>query len=240
MMTRYKEVYDKVLPESKRLSEKPNIVLSKIVRPLCIYATLPFLNTNIKPTTITKFSVLSSVIGFFFLAFGKNMWTSLLGWFFFFVWVILDGVDGDLARYNNQTSLHGEVWDSFGGYAAMALTYFGVGIAAFYDNNRFVLCEPYCFLILGGATSIMSIFPRLMMHKKRETYGSKVSTQEFTDKKSFGIIQTIALNFISLSGMFQFILLFCIVFHCLNLFCLFYFVANLGMMLYTLRSILKE
>ena len=121
-MSRYKDVYDKVLPEAKRQSEKPNIVLSKIVRPLCIYATLPFLDTNIRPTTITKISVLASLIGFGFLSFGRSLLFNIVGWIFFFIWVILDGVDGNLARYKNQTSVMGEVWDAFGGYVAMVLT----------------------------------------------------------------------------------------------------------------------
>ena len=239
-MSKYREVYDKVLPESKRLSEKPNIVLSKIVRPLCILATLPFLNTNIRPTTITKISVLASLAGFGFLAFGRSMWMSLIGWAFFFLWVILDGVDGDLARYKDQTSAIGELWDSFGGYVAMVLTYLGTGMAAFFDTNRFEFFEPYWFLVLGGATAVISIFPRLMVHKKREVMGSMDSTKSLTDKKSFGLGKTIALNFISLSGLFQIIFLCCILLHTLNIFICFYFVANTGMMLISLRSILKE
>lgn len=239
-MSRYKDVYDKVLPEAKRQSEKPNIVLSKIVRPLCIYATLPFLDTNIRPTTITKISVLASLIGFGFLSFGRSLLFNIVGWIFFFIWVILDGVDGNLARYKNQTSVMGEVWDAFGGYVAMVLTYFGAGIAAFYDTNRFSYCDPYWLLIIGGATAVMSIFPRLMMHKKRETMGSNESTKEFTIKQEFGLKQAIAMNFISLSGLFQIIFLVCIILHLLNWWILFYCIANLGMMLISLRSILKE
>ena len=239
-MSKYKDVYDKVLPEAKRQSEKPNIVLSKIVRPLCIYATLPFLNTNIKPTTITKISVLASLIGFGFLAFGRSLYLNVIGWIFFFIWVILDGVDGNLARFKNQTSPMGEIWDAFGGYVAMVLTYFGAGIAAFYDVNRYSYCEPYWLLIIGGATAVMSIFPRLMMHKKRETMGSNESTKEFTNKQGFGLKQAIAMNFISLSGLFQILFLACIILHFLNWWILFYCIANLGIMLISLRSILKE
>ena len=239
-MHKYKEVYDEVLPEAKRASERKNVILHAIVRPLCIWATLPLLDTKVKPTTITKISVVASLAGFGFLAFGKTVLMQLIGWFLFFVWVILDGVDGNLARYKKQTSSMGEIWDSFGGYVAMVLTYFGTGIAAFYACNRFTFCDPYWMLILGGATAIISIFPRLMMHKKRNTLGSKESTSEFTNKSGFGFVQTVAMNFISLSGLFQIIFITCIALRLLNFFILFYFVLNTGMMLISLRSILKE
>ena len=239
-MHKYREVYDEVLPEEKRASERGNIILYTIVRPLCIWATLPLLDTNVKPTTITKISVAASVAGFGFLAFGKSIALQLVGWLLFFTWVILDGVDGNLARYKKQTSIMGEIWDSFGGYAAMVLTYFGTGIAAFYTDNAFTFCEPYWMLILGGATSVISIFPRLMMHKKRSTQGSEESTSNFTNKSSFGLVKTVAYNFISLSGLFQIIFIICIALRLLNIFILFYFVLNMSMMLISLHSLLKE
>lgn len=239
-MYKYKEVYDEVLPEAKRESERKNVILYTIVRPLCIWATLPLLGTNVKPTTVTKISVAASVAGFGFLAFGKTVPLQLLGWLLFFVWVILDGVDGNLARFKKQTSQMGEVWDAFGGYAAMVLTYFGTGIAAFYANNAISFCEPYWMLILGGATAVMSIFPRLMMHKKRTTLGSKESTSGFTNKSSFNLKQAVAMNLLSLSGLFQIIFVLCIAFRLLNVFIAGYFVMNLVMMLASLRSLLKE
>ena len=239
-MLKYKDVYSKVLPEAKKQSEKPNILLSLVLRPLGIYATLPFLNTKIQPTTITKLSVAASLIGFGFLAFGRQLVFSIIGWFFFFIWVVLDGVDGNLARYKDQTSAMGEVWDAFGGYVAMVLTYFGAGIAAFYDVNRFSFCEPYWFLIIGGATAVMSIFPRLMMHKKRGTIGSNESTIEFTNKQAFGVKQAIAMNVLSLTGFFQILFLACIILRLLNLWILFYGIVNFMMMLISLHSILKS
>jgi hypothetical protein len=79
----------------------------------------------------------------------------------------------------------------------------------------------------------------MIMHKKR-AMGEKESTKSFTNKQKFSIVQSLAHNFISLIGLFQFIFLFCIIFRLLNVWILVYFVANLGMMLISLRSLLKE
>ena len=238
-MVKYHEVYDRVLPESKRASDRQNIILAKVVRPLSIYLTLPLLEKDVKATTVTKFSVAVSLVGFALLMLGHSMALNILGWFCFFMWAVLDCVDGNIARFKNQCSSMGELWDAFGGYVAMVLTYFGGGIAAYFDQNYITFCEPYFLLILGGATAIMSIFPRMIMHKKR-AMGEKESTKSFTNKQKFSIVQSLAHNFISLIGLFQFIFLFCIIFRLLNVWILVYFIANLGMMLISLRSLLKE
>lgn len=239
-MKTYKDVYDCVLPESKRNADKKNVVLHTIVRPLSIYLTLPLLETNISPTAVTKISVAASVVGFGCLTFGRSLIWWLLGWFCFFAWAVLDCVDGNIARYKKQTSAMGEVWDAFGGYVAMVLTYLGAGMAAYHSNNAVTFCQPYWMLFLGGVTAVISILPRLMMHKKRQTLGSRESTSELTDKQSFGFVQSVAHNFISLIGLFQIVFLLAIILRVLNFFLVFYFVLNLGMMLLSLRSILKE
>lgn len=238
-MVKYRDVYDRVLPESKRASDRQNIVLAMIVRPISIYLTLPLLETNVKATTVTKISVVASLVGFLLLSFGHNVALNVLGWFCFFTWAVLDCVDGNIARYKDQCSDMGELWDAFGGYVAMVLTYFGGGVAAFFDQNRITFCEPYELIVLGGATAIMSILPRMIMHKKREM-GGKESTKRFTNKQEFGIARSLAHNFVSLIGLFQFVFLFCIVFHLLNVWIAVYFVANLGMMLVSLSILLKE
>ena len=121
----YKEIYDIAMPEAKRKEERLNIWVTIAVRPLSVLLIKPLINCKVKPTTITKISVLACIIGFIFLAFGTSLAYTLTGWLFFFIWAVLDGVDGNLARCTNQCSLLGDLWDTMGGYAAMALIYFG-------------------------------------------------------------------------------------------------------------------
>ena len=236
----YKEIYDIAMPEKKRKEERWNLWVTIAVRPLSILLTVPLTNTKVKPTTITKWSVLANLIGFFMVAFAQNLTMSIIGWLFFFIWAILDGVDGNLARSTNQCSPMGDLWDTMGGYAAMVLIYFSASIAGYFDDCVFVLFDNFWSLILGGATAIMSIFPRLVMHKKKSSIMGDKAVKAISDKQNFSISKIAAMNLVSPSGFMQVIFLIAILFHVLNIFTIFYFIVNLGIMTISLRSLLKE
>lgn len=236
----FREIYDIAVPVTKRKEEKFNIWVAVAVRPLSVLVTKPFLGTKVKPTQITAFSLLCSLAGFFVLSFTHTTALKVLGWFFFFAWAVLDGVDGNYARCSNQCSQLGDLWDTTGGYAAMVLMYFACGIVAFYDTNIISLIATYWYLILGGATAIFSIFPRLVMHKKKSYGNSSEAVKELSDKKSFGLTQIIAMNLVSPSGFMQVVLLLCILLHITNLFVVFYFIVNLEIMSISLYKLLKQ
>ena len=236
----FKEIYDIAVPVAKRKEEKFNIWVTVAVRPLSVLVTKPFLNTKVKPTQITAFSLLCSLAGFFVLSFAQTIPLRVIGWFLFFAWAVLDGVDGNYARCSNQCSQLGDLWDTTGGYAAMVLMYFACGIVAFFDTNLLDFIEPFWYLILGGATAVFSIFPRLVMHKKKSYGTSSEAVKDLSDKKAFGISQIVAMNLVSPSGFMQVILLLCILLHATNLFILSYFLINFGIMSMSLYKLLKE
>lgn len=236
----FQEVYNRVMPEKKRKEERFNIFAHWIGRPISILMTLPLINSKVKPTTVTKWSIAFATVGFALVAFGPNMLIKVLGWLCFLMWNLLDGVDGNLARCTNQCSQMGDLWDTTAGYAAMVFTYFAAGIAGYYDNNAIALCDSHWLLILGGATAVISIFPRLVMHKKKSSNIDDTGVKALSDKQNFGLKNIIAMNFISPSGFMQVIFLICIVCHFLNLFVVFYFFVNSAIMLLSLYKLLKE
>ena len=237
----YKELYEKSVSPNKRDADKKNLWLFFVVRPMSILTTMPLMKTRISPTTITIISVYSSIIGFFLMTIlNCSMTWKIVGWLFFFLWAILDCVDGNLARSKNQCSQKGELWDAIGGYATMVLMYFAAGIVAFFDNNLFPYAENYWMLILGGATAICSIFPRLVLHKKEGIeMSSKGVVSELVDKKNFSFPKIVMMNFISVIGMFQVLFFVCMLTHTLNWFILFYCVVNVGMMVISIWKMVK-
>lgn len=236
----YKEIYDIAVPQKKRREERWNLFAGHIGRPLSVMMTVPLTNTKIKPTTVTGWSLIALIIGSVLVCIHYNMTVSLVGWGFFFLWNLLDGVDGNLARSTMQCSNMGDLWDTTGGYAAMVLTYFSAGVAAYYDQSLYEFCDAALLLIMGGATAVMSIFPRLVMQKKK-TYGvNDAAVTKLTDKTNFGIKQIISMNLISPSGFMQVIFLLCIIFHTLNFFIAAYTVINFFIMAVSLRSLLKD
>lgn len=236
---KFKEVFDTCVPKAKREKERWNVFAAYIGRPISVLLTVPLIETKVKPSTITLLSIIAALIGFSMFATGEGLQYYIIGWFFFFIWNILDGVDGNLARCQRTCSPLGELWDATGGYVAMVLTYLSVSIAAFYDDNIYQLCEPHHYLIMGGLTAVLSIFPRLILHKRKNLNMSQDSVNELQDKKNFGFVQIVSMNLISVSGFMQVLFLVCILTHTLNLFICFYLVINLLTCLLSLRKLLK-
>ena len=236
----YKEIYDIAVPPQKRKEERWNLFAGHIGRPISVLMTVPLTKTKVKPTTVTGWSLIALVIGAILVSFNFNTTITIVGWGFFFLWNLLDGVDGNLARSTKQCSNLGDLWDTTGGYAAMVLTYFSIGVSSYYDSNLYDFCDKSLLLILGGATAVMSIFPRLVMQKKK-TYGiNSDAVKNLTDKSNFGIKQIISMNLISPSGFMQVLFLLCIIFHTLNFFILAYTVINMCIMVVSLYQLLKE
>lgn len=236
----YKEAYSKFVSKNKQSEEKYSFLDSGFFRPLSIFVTIPISKTKLTPTAITKISIVCSFIGFFFLVFGRTMPLKLIGYLGYFLWVILDEVDGNIARYKNQCSALGDLWDTMGGYIAMILIYFGAGIAAYFDEAPLNIFESYWGLILGGATALFSIFPRLVMHKKKSSVGDTKAVKAVSDKQSFGLINILGMNLVSPTGLLQLFFFVSICTHTLNLFVAIYAVINFGIMIVSLRGLLKE
>jgi len=78
--------------------------------------------------------MVSTLIGFGLVSFGTTMGWKIVGWLGFFLWAILDCVDGNIARCKDQCSNRGELWDAAGGYLALSLIFFSSGISGFYDK----------------------------------------------------------------------------------------------------------
>lgn len=233
-----KEVRERTLPPSKRQAEKWDI-WSYVCRPVGYLLTKLLLDTKVTPTQVTVWSVIACIPAFGFLAFGKTTSMMLIGWFFYFIWVVLDCVDGGLARCRQQSSRMGELWDAFGGYVCTITIFFSAGIAAFNDTSRFSIGEPHWYIVLGASTALFAILPRLIMQKKKNLDIDNESIKQLADKHNFGFAQLVAMNVISCGGLMQFFLLLSIVFHVLNIFTIFYFVLMLLFMIKTLNSLLK-
>ena len=233
----YKEIYNLTMPQSKRADEK-YLYWDRLLRVPATLLTIPLIKTKVNPTTITKYSILTLVIFACLVSCGFTMSLKILGWSFLFVWGVLDSVDGQLARCTNQCSNLGDLWDTMGGYLAMIFIYFSSGIAAFYDYCVFSIFDNYISLILGGSTAVLSVFPRLIMQKKKN-YGDSDAVENVTNKQLFSLPKILIQNLISPTAFLQPILLVAICTHMLDCFILFYFIVNMVVTISTLRILLK-
>lgn len=230
-MVTVSELSRKAMTPEKRVNAKKDIFAFYIGRPLSYVLTIPFLQFNVKPNTVSFLSILPSIMGFLILSFWGNEEGRWIGWLCFFLWNLLDGVDGNIARYTGQTSKLGGLWDATSGYFANVLLFCSMGMLAFHDTNSIVACA------CGYLAANMAIFPKLVMHKRMSLYGE--ASSEFNSKKDYNLLKVIALNVTSTSGFLQVIMLIAILNFHADFFCYTYFIINFVIMVYSCSKLLK-
>ena len=78
------------------------------------------------------------------------------------LWLVLDCVDGNIARFTRTGSLKGEFLDAIGGYIITAGLYVGIGYGSGEQSA----------LLLGACASIFSILSRLILNKSNVLSGA--------------------------------------------------------------------
>ncbi|MGT2726081.1 CDP-alcohol phosphatidyltransferase family protein [Streptococcus pneumoniae] len=229
-----KDIERKTMSPAKKAMAKNDYFAFYVGRPLSYLLTVPFVKTNITPNQISYLSIIPLIVGFIIKIFTTDFVVLLLAWFLFFLWNLLDGVDGNLARYREQYSKDGSVVDAMAGYVAMVLTYFGAGIVAAH------LTDSDIYIILGALSGISLIFPRLVMHKYINTVAQDESVSSIKDKSDFNTIKILALNMTSITGIPQVLLLLTILTNQWVLFTLVYFTINFLLMIFSLYSLFKK
>lgn len=238
-----KQIEKATMSEEKKKIARNDFFAFYIGRPLSYVLTIPFLYTNISPNTISLISIVPVIIGFLLMCIGNTKPVLYLGWMMFFLWNLLDGVDGNVARYKKQFSKMGSVYDAMSGYIAMVLSFFGWGVAAYHNSGVLSKCiniPGESFIILGALSGIFVIFPRFIMHKALTTLGDVNFMNSVKDKSEYSLAKVIALNLTSIAGFVQVFMLLAIALNMLDVFTAGYFVLNFLVLVVSLRSIFNN
>lgn len=236
-----KEIAEKTMNPEKKKTAKNDFFAFYVGRPLSYVLTIPFLYTNISPNTISLLSIIPIIMGFVVMCFARSQTGLVIGWLMFFLWNLLDGVDGNVARYKKQFTRMGSVYDAMSGYIAMVLSFFAWGIAAAHNPGFMQKAIPLpddLYIVLGALSGVLVIFPRFIMHKAITDLGSEESLGAVKNKSEYGVAKLIALNLTSAAGFVQVIMLVSIIIHALDLFTLGYFILNLMICVMSLHSVL--
>jgi hypothetical protein len=236
-MISVKSIEQKTMTEEKKREAKKDIFAFYVGRPLSYILTIPFLKTKMTPNQISILSIVPLIIGTALVTISSNQFVLLLSWLCFFLWNLLDGVDGNVARFKGITSPMGSVIDAMAGYAAMYLSFLTMGIIAS-DYSQTLFFTQKAYLILGSLSGVFVLFPRLIMHKAINTVGNK-NSERYKGRKNFGVIEMIALNVTSITGFAQLFMLIAILLKLSDLFTLVYFLINLLVMVISIKKIVK-
>lgn len=202
------------------------------VRKISFFFTYIFINLGFTSNEVSLLSVLVTLSAC--ISFGiSNTYGTIIGIILINFWLILDCVDGNIARCKKQKSVYGEFVDDMSGYFTTAFVYFSLGINAYNNGGIFFSANSLVVLIAGGVASICDILARLI-HKDYVCFGyeknvvnnEKVGTNFNEDKKSLNYIRKRIGKELGISGIFMpFVIIFGL-FNGYDIMVIFYFLFN--------------
>jgi hypothetical protein len=146
------------------------------------------------------------------------------------VWLILDCVDGNIARCRKQKTVYGEFVDDIGGYYVVAFIYLAIAFCVYNIGGMFVDVSNKWILAAGGVACICDILARLInkdyvnFSKNRPDYVQENYLTE--SKKSLSYIRRRIGKELGVSGMFMPLTIICAIWRCYDLMVLFYLLFN--------------
>ena len=208
-----------------------NLIGHYVWYPLSHPITYALLNTKITPNQVSFLSLICCIIGFGFLGLVHTLAGKITGVFFFVLWILLDCVDGNLARVRKQFSPIGDLWDAAAGYAAICLMFFGMGLAG-YDHLG---SSAYLCAVLGALSAIFTLYPRLLMHFRYHGEDNAIN-----DKREYGFLKMFIFNLSAPDCFVVPFMLIAVLFRLEFYFTCFYCLLNGAICLYSSYNILKE
>lgn len=236
-MITLRDIEKKTMTKAKREEACNSYFAFFIGRPLSYIFTIPFLYTNISPNTVTFFSILFAIIGFICISISNSLMYRLIGFLFFFLWNMGDGVDGNIARYKGLKSSNGDLLDTLGGYVSLSLILLAMGNASYNDTKGNIYFIKELPIFLAEISAVSTLLPRLLMHRKLAN-NKNSDAIKLKEKSSYTFSKIVVLNICDPAGFQQVFVLIALVMHLCAEFTIVYFVINLIVMVYSIKQLL--
>jgi len=148
-----RELSESLPPEKNRNS---SIWVRRVIRPVSFVASLPFLALRIMPDTISYVALITAAagLGIFIL---NALWGSVI----LNLWLVLDCVDGNIARYRRIQTVYGDFIDSLSSLLLSCGLVPGLGL-------YLILHKQYLFSV--EITALISIFLCILTGFVRVSY----------------------------------------------------------------------
>ena len=147
-------------------------VYRRLAKPLVIQ----FSKINMTSVWVSIISIMTSIIAGIFFYFGG--WKSLaIGYVFLQTTIILDHVDGAIARYTNNKTILGSWFDKFGNKLHKFFFVFGVTLGVYRIAH-----DPF-YLILGNLAGFLWVFSLYISETKKMRFKFKEDVTLFKESK---------------------------------------------------------
>jgi len=134
-------------------------------RNISLFFTKRLVHTSISPNQITLIGMSIGIIGAVLLSF-PNYWAQLVGSFLFLFCVIVDGVDGEIARLKLKESVFGHYLDIITDNLVHVAIFIGMGIGLYRRTGDQIYITLIWVLLIGFGLCAISVYQCIL--KKRE------------------------------------------------------------------------
>jgi len=202
------------------------------------YLTWIFLRLNISANQATYISLVIGLGSCIFLALGSYT-LKLAGALLASLYLLLDCVDGNIARSTKSSSPYGKFIDASASYVISSFLFMSIGLGTFINPNSSILLRHSAsffisfnkdiFLIVGFWSALSYLLARLISLRYKTMIVSSSdneSTKNVTSNRFFQISSIMFRNIFGVSGFFMPLLLLASVFRLFGFLALFYAVVN--------------
>ena len=146
----------------KKKNSKSSLWVKWIIRKLSFPFTFLFINLGFSAWSASVLSIFVALAGCAALCVDSALWRAV-GVVLVELWLVMDCVDGNIARVKKTSSPMGGCIDAFSGYFITAFVFFSVGVAACY-STRFTE-HAGLWVAMGGLSSAFGLLARLIHQK---------------------------------------------------------------------------
>lgn len=224
-MYSFKQIVDSL---SKKKNSKSSLWVKTVVRRLSFPFTYLFINLGCSAWLASMISVFVAVIGTVVLCINSTA-CRIIGVVLIELWLVLDCVDGNIARVKKTSSEMGEFVDALSGYYVTGFVYLGIGVSACYTSKFDMFATA--FIILGGVSSVAGTLARLIHQKytytilileREKNSHMELPEEEVTNKHSIQYLRSRIDKEIGISGLFMPFLIVAFIFNIFDLMIVFY------------------
>jgi phosphatidylglycerophosphate synthase len=247
-----RDLWEDYRQHDKMAEDRHEIWTFYVARPISFPLTALCLRLGISANSATALSVPVFAAGALFLAFGSPG-AALLGALLINAWLVIDCVDGNIARYTRTTSAFGGFADAVSGYVVLGTVCFSAGLGAFAEPSQTLAGQwlgwgraDMVFTIVAGAwASLAALWIRLVYQKWSNTFpnaGGRHDLMPSEEGSAPSLLTRTARfgnNLLNISGLLLPLLLLAVLLGALDVFVAVAALGNTGILVLALRKILN-
>lgn len=123
--------------------------------------------TRVTPNHITILGVTIGMLGAFFLS-QADYGSHVLGGVLFLLCVVVDGMDGEVARLKLQESEWGHYFDIISDNAVHVAIFVGIAVGLYRETGDFTYLKDLFFLLAGFALCVVSVYYNILRRDPEE------------------------------------------------------------------------